>query len=62
MKRSKRIDVYLKEHEFRNNWYAWVANTDGLNDKTIHLCRESYKAGYKLGLTMLGNEDEHRGS
>ena len=61
MKRSKRIDVYLKENEFRHSWYAWVAHTE-LNDKQLHYCRESYKAGYKLGLTMLGNEDEHRGN
>lgn len=48
MKRSKPIDEYLYEQEFRNVWYRWIVNNK-MDEMQLHLCRQSYKAGYKLG-------------
>lgn len=56
MKRSKWIDEYLKEQDFRVVWLAWLTDkqTDTkMDDVQLHLCRQSYKAGYKLGKRSL---------
>lgn len=56
MKRSKRIDEYLKEAEFRVVWFVWLEDKQAdtkMDDVQLHLCRQSYKAGYKLGKRSL---------
>lgn len=56
MKRSKRIDEYLSENEFRGVWFAWLEDKQAdtkMDDMQLHLCRQSYKAGYKTGKGVL---------